>query len=289
MKKLRKNSGFTLVECIVAMAVLAVMTLGLMMILSVTVKQRNLNTQMEREVDNQVEKVLQGGEDVAAEDIEDGDIVFKNKDKDVFTLTGGQKVYYKDGDAELQIGQLKYDVGGTPTKQPSEEKKENDDSIVVTESRKVYGITNLKDNIITVNCDTAKTELLSDGYYSVRWVITLEATSVYQYAENITNTDQLMGLESLKVALPENVKVTDYKPIEGSCKFLHMLGNNTLRIELNGTSATQVYVTFKIKTDDYEKYAKGEEVERDGKKIKLCENNFIADHFGTTAPEKESK
>lgn len=55
-KKTRKKrcGGFTLVECIVAMAVLCVMSLLLMMIMSVTVMQRNKNMQLERDIDTQV-------------------------------------------------------------------------------------------------------------------------------------------------------------------------------------------------------------------------------------------
>ncbi|MDE6579467.1 MAG: type II secretion system GspH family protein, partial [Ruminiclostridium sp.] len=47
MKKLRRKNGFTLVECVVAMAVLAIMSLLLTMILSVTLKTRNSNMQLE--------------------------------------------------------------------------------------------------------------------------------------------------------------------------------------------------------------------------------------------------
>lgn len=55
-KKARRKhcGGFTLVECIVAMAVLCVMSLLLMMIMSVTVTQRNKNMQLERDIDTQV-------------------------------------------------------------------------------------------------------------------------------------------------------------------------------------------------------------------------------------------
>ncbi len=59
-KKIRKKSrsGFTLVECVVAMAVLCVMSLLLMMIMSVTVMQRNKNMQLERDIDTQVAELV---------------------------------------------------------------------------------------------------------------------------------------------------------------------------------------------------------------------------------------
>lgn len=46
--KLKSKKGFTLVECVVAMAVLAIMSLLLMMILNVTVMTRNSNMKTER-------------------------------------------------------------------------------------------------------------------------------------------------------------------------------------------------------------------------------------------------
>lgn len=52
--KRKHSGGFTLVECIVAMAILCVMSLLLMMIMSVTVAQRNKNMQLERDIDTQV-------------------------------------------------------------------------------------------------------------------------------------------------------------------------------------------------------------------------------------------
>lgn len=53
-KTRRKHGGFTLVECVVAMAILCIMSLLLMMIMSVTVQQRNKNMQLERDIDTQV-------------------------------------------------------------------------------------------------------------------------------------------------------------------------------------------------------------------------------------------
>lgn len=61
--KLKSKKGFTLVECVVAMAVLAIMSLLLMMILNVTVMTRNSNMKTERELDEQVDKIVQSPSD----------------------------------------------------------------------------------------------------------------------------------------------------------------------------------------------------------------------------------
>ncbi|MCM1299182.1 MAG: prepilin-type N-terminal cleavage/methylation domain-containing protein [[Eubacterium] siraeum] len=60
-KYLCGKQGFTLVECIVAMAVLVISSLLLAMIMSVTVMQRNKNMELEREMDQQVELLNGGG------------------------------------------------------------------------------------------------------------------------------------------------------------------------------------------------------------------------------------
>ena len=103
MKKLLKNSGFTLLECIVAMAVLAVMTLGLLMILNVTVKQRNQNSEIERSVDNQAENIVQGNFKVDNAAFPEADIDFG-----VYKITGAKKVYFDGADSSFQLGAVYY-------------------------------------------------------------------------------------------------------------------------------------------------------------------------------------
>lgn len=71
-KKGKFKGGFTLVECVVAMAVLAIMSLLLMMILSVTVNRRNKNMEQERAIDTQV-MMLEGGSPIVTDAV--GNIV----------------------------------------------------------------------------------------------------------------------------------------------------------------------------------------------------------------------
>lgn len=163
MKKMRKNSGFTLVECVVAMAVLAVMTVALMMILNVTVKQRNANMKAENDIDSQVEKLYQSG--TKSEPISNADIDFGNGIK----ISGAKKVYYDDPDSELQIAALEYDVG-------SSTKKNND---------KVYGAVDINGAVTVSEMVSSK----SDDEYTVQWTVTFWVNS---------GSDE----KSLKVVLP---------------------------------------------------------------------------------------
>lgn len=66
MVKMKNKKGFTLVECVVAMAVLAIMSLLLMMILTITINSRNANRKIEREIDSQVDYLI-ANESTAAE------------------------------------------------------------------------------------------------------------------------------------------------------------------------------------------------------------------------------
>ena len=118
MKKLLKNSGFTLLECIVAMAVLAVMTLGLLMILNVTVKQRNENSEIERSVDNQAENIVQGNFKVDGAAFPEADIDFG-----VYKITGAKKVYFDGVDSGFQLGAVYY-VDVAPTIPNDDEEEE---------------------------------------------------------------------------------------------------------------------------------------------------------------------
>lgn len=298
MKKLRKNSGFTLIECVVAMAVLAVMTLGLLMILNATVKQRNLNTQMEREVDNQVEKVVQRKSgDTETEDLgSDGKIVFNDGTKDVFTLSGGQKVYYdnKDDDSGLlEIGALKFIDAGEASdgdNDDDDDDDDDDDPIDITKSSKVYGAADVdKITVVYDSIDGPKEGTDADGnkyeYYNVVWKITFSADTVASYLVSGT-----MGVESVKVLFPEGAEIVKFKTNNlYACPYIHVLGLNrdTIRMEPQAkNSSISVYVTFEINVKDYGYYTPATD-DKPSEFISYTTNpsKLITDHFeGTSEP-----
>ena len=177
MKKLRKNSGFTLVECVVAMAVLAIMTLGLLMILNVTVRQRNANMKLENDVDGQVEKIVQ----------EDG-IVTTDIGVDIIDfgsgaqIGGGQMVYYDDPDADLRVGRLEYDTGSVPvvttdpdnpppaTTAPVQDPNEGLGQAFNSDYFKVYGAADIS-GMIHINEATNKKVSADGKVYTVTWSV----------------------------------------------------------------------------------------------------------------------
>lgn len=265
MKKLRKNSGFTLVECLVAMAVLAVMTVGLMMILNATVRQRNHNMQLERDVDKQVEQVINQDDTVVTkEDVADIKI------SDDMKISGVQKVYSEDADSDLQIGVFSIPLTGTPGGVISS-------GAVVTKGQspsdlyKVYGANKLAGDEVSISCSLTDTKGPSTGtdiykyidsegkectdfYYDVKWNIRFKVMGDV--------SDEL----SVKVVLPPSVKILECRAGR-CCKYVHELGNNTVRIqaEVSGEEVAAT-VIFRVPASEYES-AKSQKA-------------YLEDHFG---------
>ena len=258
MKKLRKNSGFTLVECIVAMAVLAVMMLGLLMIISVTVRQRNQNTQTERDIDKQVEQLVQGNGTVT-ESVAGGDIDFGG-----YIISGAHKVYFNDGN--LQIGSLKYDIGSSSYEgDPDEEEKKEPEGDYNGKpenplaNSKVYGAleTTAKNaegkSTITVT-QQSKTDNPDDTTTLV-WRIDF-------------NLEGKIGSErSIKLVFPSYGKLIAYTIQAGSECYVHKVGYYTVRIEPKNqyNPHIQVDVEFIIPTSEYKA-------------------NLINEYFGSATP-----
>ena len=292
MKKLRKNSGFTLVECVVAMAVLAVMTLGLLMILSVTVRQRNQNTQTERDMDYQVEQVVNGNS--KTEDLSDGD-----GDIEIggFKIGGAQKVYFDGADDNVQIGSLHYDIGsssyeGDPDDGGDGEKKDDDEYNGLQKNpladSKVYGIletTKNDDGKSYINVSEQSKIDNGDGTTTIVWRITFDVIGA-------AGSDK-----SIKVVFPyycDGFKLVAYELQSGSECYVHKIGGYTVRIEpkkLDGnnpkTTHNEVDVEFVVKTDslfDKETDPKKQIAPEYILNITTREINLIKFQFGSTTP-----
>ena len=253
MKRLRKNSGFTLVECVVAMAVLAIMTLGLMMILNASVKQRNQNMMLEQNIDKQVEQVVQG-DSTTAVDIGDDVIELGG-----YKVPGIQMVYLEDDDTDLQIGALYYEADPNLLN-PDPDSNPDPDNSNKSHSEKwnVYG--GLDIDHIEVG-QAADATLNADGTYTLGWDIS------FSYSGDNSNHEK-----SVKVVLPTYANIL-YTPTvkSGTCD-AHKIGNHIIRIEPMSAGYYKVNVEFTVPGSQYEDY-----VGNQGK--------FISDHFGKTQPD----
>jgi len=66
LKLLKKKSGFTLAECIIAIAIFAIMALMVLMLMSATIKTHDQNAQTSRKLLAQKEELANGDSNVKA-------------------------------------------------------------------------------------------------------------------------------------------------------------------------------------------------------------------------------
>lgn len=227
-QKIIKKHGFTLVECIVAMAVLAIASLLLTMILSVTVKQRNSNMQIERAIDSQIEEIAvtaSVSEDpiLAPISFDKGGNIPADSQEDV----KAKKKFYTDVDGNIKFAVVDYNfdqyvittsVAGSSTTSPT--------AFVITYgSPKVSGYSNVND--ITINETNTATK--------TTWTIKFKGEST-NYLEN----------ESVKIALPsgiKNIAVNEILPGHSWDQKVCLLSNNILRIQTT-IGNNEVQITF---------------------------------------------
>jgi prepilin-type N-terminal cleavage/methylation domain-containing protein len=239
VKKLKSKGGFTLVECVVAMAVLAIMSLLLMSILTITINARNNNQKLENDIDRQVDLIVENGADTAAYTSQ---IVFNCPDgAGVFTeaipANGTDDIKaekHYDADADAALGAIKYDFsnykkfqeikngGGiptTPTPSPSG-------------IGKIYGA---EKNEITVN----ESVIANIGEKKVTW--TVNYNSAKPGAKEI----------AVKIILPAGWHNVSFGG--SSAGKMLMIDENTVRIE-SGDASVNAAITFDISDDDYTAY-----------------------------------
>ncbi len=245
MKKLRNKKGFTLVECIVAMAVLAIMSLMLMMILNITVAARNNNMSLEKELDKQVEQLVQApttSETISQkiEFIQESggtsaiiDAIPKDGDEHI----KAEKVY-NDGHTN-EIDAIKYDFdnydkfeqikkGGGATPDPG------------NSVDKVYGSANTSS--VHIYQQSVNDNYNADGTPAQTKTIVLRVSfSVSSFSADVDT------VKSIKVTLPPtaaDIQVT------GSSQALALLvTDNVLRVEPTADGAVYADVSF-VLTDD---------------------------------------
>lgn len=240
--KLKNKKGFTLVECVVAMAVLAIMSLLLMMILNVTVMTRNSNMKTERELDEQVDKIVQAPSeaDAIAQEIKfvqnvggvptDIESIPKDGDENI----DAKKVYDDGNEAELDA--LKYDFSNYEKFDKISKGGGSDPGAPDEDPDKVYGSADT--STVQIYQQSVSDNLKPDG--------TLDGTKTLKLRVSF-NASSFSVESGLKVTLPKtavSVKVTD----SSNCLAL-FITDNVLRVEPTGTGSVYADVSFVI-TDD---------------------------------------
>lgn len=205
MKRLKGKNGFTLVECVVAMTVLAIMSLLLTMILSATLKVRNTNMQLEKEIDQQVENLASG--DGAVKESFDKGIDFKD-----FTIPGNTAenvTANKTSGEQNGLSKLEFDFNnyfdamGDPPKLGSDK---NDEKIEVGDWEKTapcFGKLDLKSG--------------SAGWIWINETKTFDETAkMYDITWRVSFTvNSYTAVDSLKLTLPVGSKFKGWSTPSG--------------------------------------------------------------------------
>lgn len=245
MYKIKSKKGFTLVECVVAMAVLAIMSLLLMMMLTVTINARNNNRNLENDIDRQVDLLAGVGADTAAYTSQ---IAFEGPDgtgtfteiipaKGEIDASDGQPYNidaekYYDSAADAALGVIKYDFsnykkfveikngGGTTNPPPP-----------VSGTGKMYGSEKAQ---ITIS----ESVVDGSGEKTVTWTVSYTPATIAKEM-------------SVKVVLPAGWHDLSFSNTSASRMLL--IEDNTVRIGSEDSSIT-ASMTFTISDDSYTAY-----------------------------------
>lgn len=236
MKRLHSKRGFTLVECIIAMAILAIMSLLLTMMLGITAKANRANRSAELELDEQVANIAQGNVS-STETISDADIIFETQqpNETAVAIQGDVAKNVDNDENAIPLGAAEYDYGNYFDELVPDESSDDDDITngYGSQSSKVYGGADLSGNTVYVS-EITKTE--SADSYDVTWRIAYTAEAVATE-------------KSIKFVLPSGSKFKSSSSIKEAS--ILMISDRTLRIEPKNVGPDEVNVTFTISKEDF--------------------------------------
>lgn len=238
---MRKNhkKGFTLVECVVAMAILVVMALLLSMLLTATVNLRNHNKTVENEIDEQVDK-LASKQGLTEQAITDSGISFNNGI--IIPGTNAKKLYFEDSNVQMGAINYGFDDIELPSFDDEDDPSDSDDDDDDTEESaiRVYGA------VDAPSVNIKEDSVLNDGVYTKRWQI------------SFTPSD-CSDIKSLKIVLPSGADNVYYD--EDGKYTVHGLGSRVVRICPTSNQSITLSLTFTVPESSYVYYEKAEEGE----------------------------
>ncbi len=237
MKVIKNKKGFTLVECIVAMAVLAIMSLLLMSILTITINARNSNQKIEKDIDRQVDLIVGNGAESIAYTSQ---IVFNCPDgAGVFTeaipANGTDDIKaekHYDSDADAAIGAIKYDFSNYKKFQEIKNGGGTTNPPPASGNGKIYGA---ESSSIQINENVDN----NAGEKKVTWTV--------NYSSAKPGANEI----SVKIILPSGWHDVSFGGTSAG-KML-MIDDNTVRIE-SGDASVNAAITFYISDDNYTAY-----------------------------------
>lgn len=261
MKKLNNKKGFTLVECIVAMAVLAIMSLLLMMILNITVLSRNKNMSLEKELDEQIGNIVAAGAESASYTKSiafemDGTIIDTIPPADTVNEIEAANLYQTGYDIELDA--LKYDFQKYKVFDDIKKGGVVGSSVASTTTFPlVYGAVDIANSAI-IHIEEYAKNLLKENPSDPTEITGYDVTLEVKFYVNSGSPEK-----GLKIKIPDgNYDVSFDKSYTYNAVNVVAISKDTVRIQpANGTNESfnttspplevKTYIKFKISKDDY--------------------------------------
>lgn len=259
--KLRNKKGFTLVECVVAMAVFVLMATVVMQLLALSIQTYTHNDRIDKGLDVQLEYLVKNNNLQERESF-DFAVEFLNPDDSsagAMSVTG-IKVNRLDVDAAessderlenikdelFELNTLEYSIAGdvgTSSEPTSSSSPDSNTLNVVKNYMHIYGSMGF-DNVIASE-DPATT--LNGDTHTIIWKFKLN------------DSKGVLGkspINSIKVALPEHA--TDFRPAAGTPDLNILILGHTIRMNLpQGKEARNTYeftIQFNLKDEFINEY-----------------------------------
>jgi prepilin-type N-terminal cleavage/methylation domain-containing protein len=222
LKRLLRKKGFTISEVLVAMMIFAIMTAIVMQILAIAINQHKKNVNSEKDMDKQVQDIVEYNSNMVKRETADMAISF--------VRTGSNKA---SGDGRLELNTIKANID----KDTTGDDDNKDNAGMVSEHDHIYGTKGITSVMVTETTaekdDSTKTITLS--------VTVTDSKNVLMKAES----------NSLKVVIPDknaNPKVT----INGSNMKYEPLSSTNYRFTALSKAASYSFtIKFDISNDDY--------------------------------------
>ncbi len=201
MKKLRffrNKKGFTLIECVVAIAIFAIMSSMVMQMLAISIVKHKNNNHVEKDMDSQIQNIItdnslveRGTTDLAVQFLLNGGNVAAEIEIEDITIM-------KNPDGELANDRLELNTFGATNMAPDPDDNDNDNGgSMITEDVHIYGAKGVSGGIYVSNLTVTDTD---DGRKKV--IINFQ----------INDTDEVLSKaesNAIKIVLPESAEVTN--------------------------------------------------------------------------------
>ncbi len=246
LQRLRAKKGFTLIECMVAIAIFAMMSMIVMQILGIAIQSYARNDRVEKDLDRQLESLVKSNNTVERSTF-DLTLAFLNSDGDEAGAIDNIPIGVLGTDESmaqgLELNTLDYDLDALPT-DPDKDKDKPEDSDdktpgVVKDYMHLYGSRGF-DNIFVQE----ESDVLNGDIHTIR--------ISFKVADSQKVLDKTF-INSIKVALPESA--SNFKVMNTSGGISSLFLGHTVRMFLeksNGSTAFDFTIEFRLPDDKYD-------------------------------------